>query len=138
MNFIFHPLKQLFTFTLMSFYVFRLILKDQNWMHSQFGSKGEYKCVPHFSFQYIFTFSGAVANIKQLGFEFHFVNANVVKYWIIIQSLYQQGFRVISYDPNFCSADSGRGFYKLFEIVFRKTDICSWSHWNILYSRFCW
>ncbi|TRY79360.1 hypothetical protein TCAL_07071 [Tigriopus californicus] len=68
--------------------------------------------------------SGALSHIKQLAFEFHFVDANVAKFWAIIQDLYQIGFRVISYDPNFCKGDSEKGFYQLFEIVFRKTDVC--------------
>ncbi|XP_059084740.1 uncharacterized protein LOC131881799 [Tigriopus californicus] len=69
--------------------------------------------------------SGALNNVKQLSFEFHSVERFARKYWAIIQDLYRMGFRIISYDPNFCTTMSENGFYEFFEIVFRKTEICN-------------
>ncbi|XP_059084738.1 uncharacterized protein LOC131881797 [Tigriopus californicus] len=68
--------------------------------------------------------SGALNNTKQLSFEFHHVEKFATQYWAIIQDLYRIGFRIISYDPNFCTTMSPKGFYQFFEIVFRKTKVC--------------
>lgn len=68
--------------------------------------------------------SGALNNTKQLSLEFHHVETHASQYWAIIQDLYRIGFRIISYDPNYCTTMSTKGFYQFFEIVFRKSDIC--------------
>lgn len=94
-------------------------------MLCQFGSTGELS-FSNGDFELTCQFfSGALDNVQQLSFEFHYVDQNIPEFWKIIQNLYHLGFKVISYDPNFCSATSGKGFYKLFEILFRRTDACA-------------
>ena len=45
--------------------------------------------------------SGILKRVKQIGVEFHNVNSERVEsYWNIIEGLYEQGFRLMTYDPN--------------------------------------
>ncbi|XP_059085374.1 uncharacterized protein LOC131882289 [Tigriopus californicus] len=66
--------------------------------------------------------SGALNNAMQLGLELHGVDRYPSEFWSILQDLYHLGFRVISYDPNFCSSYATRGLYQSFEIVFINAD----------------
>jgi hypothetical protein len=67
-----------------------------------------------------------LANVRQIGIEFHKVTINVKIYFKIVQQLYKLGYKTIAWDPNLTTHPI-RGPFAYYEIVFRKTnlDICS-------------
>ena len=69
---------------------------------------------------------GLLKNVQQIGFEFHGVHSNLKLFSEIVVKLHQQGFRVISYEPNFCQLPKENHLYNLFEIVFKKSDVVCW------------
>ena len=72
--------------------------------------------------------SGLLKNVKQIGMEFHKVDVKKVQsYWDIVEGLYEQGFRLMTFEPNYAMA-SIKGDEKignvhiLHEVTFRKAD----------------
>ena len=66
--------------------------------------------------------SGVLDRVLQIGVEFHDVMSHVNQYYAIVRGLYRRGFRLISFDPNLNQVPlSDSGFFKMFELVFRKT-----------------
>ena len=79
--------------------------------------------------------SGALQNVRQMGFEFHLINskngyttdlATTIGFLETLKLLYFEGnYRLISYDPNGCWQNmdtSSRAYYNLAEIVLMKID----------------
>ena len=67
-------------------------------------------------------FSGSLANVRQIGIEFHEVLENIKRYFTIIQELYKLGFVTIAWEPNFTTKPA-KGPYDFFEIVFRRSNV---------------
>ena len=68
--------------------------------------------------------SGSLANVRQIGIEFHFVPKYSKEYFIIVQELYKLGFVTIMWDENRVASITNKGS-PLFEIVFRRSDLAA-------------
>ena len=68
--------------------------------------------------------SGVIDRIRQIGVEFHEVGKFIYVYAKIVKRLSARGFKIISWEPNF-TTQRGINGYDFFEVVFRKTEICS-------------
>ena len=74
--------------------------------------------------------SGLLKNVQQLGVEFHNVKSdNVQVFWDIVEGLYRQGFRLMTFAPNYAlrSESAGENWEKAFihplhEVTFRKVN----------------
>ena len=64
--------------------------------------------------------SGVLANVRQIGIEFHMVPSFSKRYFTIVQELYKLGFVTIMWDENRVAVNQG---YPLFEIVFRRSNL---------------
>eukprot|EP00095_Tigriopus_kingsejongensis_P007533 maker-scaffold1035_size68272-snap-gene-0.13 protein:Tk07533 transcript:maker-scaffold1035_size68272-snap-gene-0.13-mRNA-1 annotation:"hypothetical protein DAPPUDRAFT_239346" len=65
--------------------------------------------------------SGILEHVEQIGFEFHIRAGNIRKFAQIIVDLKQQGFHLISFDPNaFVGLTNHQ--YQCFEVVFKKLE----------------
>ena len=67
--------------------------------------------------------SGSLANVRQIGIEFHDVPTHSKEYFIIVQELYKLGFVTIMWDDN--RVMSTTHFYPFFEIVFRRSNLAA-------------
>ena len=66
--------------------------------------------------------SGSLANVRQIGIEFHNVPKFSKQYFTIIQELYKLGFVTIMWDENRVANIFNKGS-PLFEIVFRRSNL---------------
>ena len=80
--------------------------------------------------------SGALDYVEQLGIEIHTAqnfNGHKVppeRFKILLetlQKLYDNGFRIVSYEINYTAGKAGSNFYPFFEVVFVKDNL-----WNNL------
>ena len=74
--------------------------------------------------------AGLLKNVKQIAIEFHRVNSrNVQVYWDIVNGLYQQGFRLMTFEPNYAMWPqrmhwtSSVYVHMFHEVTFRKMDL---------------
>ena len=79
--------------------------------------------------------SGALDYVDQLGIELHTApNWNgyevpIERFKILLetlQKLYENGFRVVSYEINYTAGKDSSNFYPFFEVVFVKDNL--WNH----------
>ena len=65
--------------------------------------------------------SDLLLNVQQIGVEFHNVSGptNLNVFFDLTWQLHLAGFQIISFDPNY-EIGQQNGFFKTFEIVFRK------------------
>ena len=73
--------------------------------------------------------SGSLANVRQIGIEFHYVPQYGKQYFTIVQELYKLGFVTIMWDEN-RFANNGRKGSPLFEIVFRRSKLAACSEYS--------
>ena len=64
---------------------------------------------------------GLTRNVQQIGMEFHSVDQFLREYQTIISGLYEQGFKVMAWEPNYGVALGPQKFHNNFEIFLRKT-----------------
>ena len=67
-------------------------------------------------------FSGSLANVRQIGIEFHWVPTFSKEFFTITQELYKLGFVTIMWDENRSASVTNKGS-PLFEIVFRRSSL---------------
>ena len=84
--------------------------------------------------------SSFLANVRQIGIEFHWVSQNIRQYFTIVQGLYKLGFVTVMWDENRVATNINKWGQKLglvlletaglkdygtreFEIVFRRVNI---------------
>ena len=89
--------------------------------------------------------SGALANVRQIGIEFHWVSQNIRKYFNMVKGLYKLGFVTIMWDENRVATNVNKKGQKLglvlletaglmdmatreFEIVFRRYNLSNCSN----------
>ena len=89
--------------------------------------------------------SGPLANVRQIGIEFHWVSRNIRKYFTMVQELYKLGFVTIMWDENRVATNVNKKGQKLglvlletaglmdmatreFEIVFRRYNLSNCSN----------
>ena len=70
-------------------------------------------------------YSGSLANVRQIGIEFHEVTGNIKRYFTIVQELYKLGFVTIAWDPNLTTTSFTKGPFRFFEFVFRRSDVAA-------------
>ena len=68
--------------------------------------------------------SGSLANVRQIGIEFHNVPKYSKQYFTIVQELYKLGFVTIMWDENRVASITEKGS-PLFEIVFRRSNLAA-------------
>ena len=69
--------------------------------------------------------SGSLANVRQIGIEFHNVPTHSKEFFAIVQELYKLGFVTIMWDENRVSSLKWRSERELFEIVFRRSNLAA-------------
>ena len=67
----------------------------------------------------LFFFRGSLANVAQIGIEFHNVPRYIKQYFTIIQGLYKLGFVTINWEENLAQGPT------LFEIVFKRSNLAT-------------
>ena len=90
--------------------------------------------------------SGSLANVRQIGIEFHYVPQYGKQYFTIVQELYKLGFVTIMWDENRIFSALNRNLEQnlnrklnaltgapLFEIVFRRSTLATCFLWNKIY-----
>ena len=70
--------------------------------------------------------SGSLANVRQIGIEFHMVPNYSKQYFTIVQELYKMGFVTIMWDENRVASVTNKGS-PLFEVVFRRSNLAACS-----------
>ena len=68
-----------------------------------------------------FNFSGSLANVLQIGVEFHDVVDNVKGFFAVVVELYKLGFVTVAWEPNLGGPRDKSGPFAYFEIVFRRS-----------------
>ena len=73
-------------------------------------------------FSFMHACRGLIRNVQQIGIEMHWVENYPQEYARIVQHLYREGFKIISWDPNLhVGKRLWSNYFGLFEVVFRRT-----------------
>ena len=70
--------------------------------------------------------SGSLANVRQIGIEFHNVPTHSKEFFAIVQELYKLGFVTIMWDDNGVMSITRKGKERhFFEIFFRRSNLAA-------------